>query len=357
MSWRTAFFSVVPSPYQRDLFAALARQPEVDLEVFYLEKAAPDSPWPEQSLQPYEHLLPGQWWALGSRRIHANWGLPSRRGYDVVVLNTLMSITGQWLMRTMPRGLPWFFWGERLGQGGAAHRWLSAPLRQARGIAAIGSAAERDYRARFPGPRVVNLPYHCNLAPFQLAAPRPAKEEVCFLFCGQMIARKGVDLLLQALTRLDARARLLLVGREADLPGWLAELPAEVRARVEYAGFQAPDALPGFFARADVFVLPSRYDGWGVVVNQALGSGLPIICSDAVGAAADLVEPERNGLIVPAGEEAPLAAAMQRLLDEPATRTAWGANSREKAVQWTPEAGARKWVQALASAIAPAKGR
>ena len=105
-----------------------------------------------------------------------------------------------------------------------------------------------------------------------------------------MIARKGVDLLLQAFARLDARARLLLVGREADLPGWLAALPAE-RARAAWStrASRPPEALPRFFARADVFVLPSRYDGWGVVVNQALGAGLPILCSDAVGAAADLV--------------------------------------------------------------------
>lgn len=343
---RAAFFSVVPSPYQRDLFAALAARPELDLEVFYLEAAAPDSPWPEKPLQPYERILPGGWFPLGSRRCHVNWGLPERRPRDVVVLNTLMSVTGQWLMRTMPRGVPWFFWGERLGRGGALHRRLSAPLHRASGIAAIGASAQADYAARFPEPSSFNIPYHCALAPFA-AAPRVPADEVRFLFCGQMIARKGMDLLLRAFAELDERARLLLVGREADLPGWLAALPAAVRARVEYAGFQPPEKLPELFARADVFVLPSRYDGWGVVVNQALGAGLPILCSDAVGAVADLVEPGANGLVLPAGDPAALATAMRRMLDEPATRSAWGDVSRTRAAAWTPEAGAGKWLAAF----------
>src|SRR5204863_7012159 len=101
--------------------------------------------------------------------------------------------------------------------------------------------------------------------------------------------------------------RLLLVGREAELPSLLAALPESVRARVRYAGFQAPESLPGFFAQADVFVLPSRYDGRGVVVNQALGAGLPVVVSDHAGAAHDLVRPLENGYHFPAGNSEALA--------------------------------------------------
>ncbi len=61
MSLRVAFICVVPSPYQRDLFAALAARPEVDLHVYYMERAAPDSPWPEKPLAAYEEYLKGFW--------------------------------------------------------------------------------------------------------------------------------------------------------------------------------------------------------------------------------------------------------------------------------------------------------
>ncbi len=350
---RVAFVSVVPSPYQRDLFHALAERAEVELSVFYLEAAAPDSPWPQRTLAPWEQILRGLWMPLGAARCHVNWPLPRLHDYDVVVMNTLMSLTGQWLMRTRLRGRPWIFWGERLGRGGALHQTLAAPLHRAAGIAAIGTFAEGDYRERFPEPRHFCIPYHCDLAAF-FAAPRRVREDglVVFLFCGQMIARKGVDLLLAAFQRIGDRARLLLVGREAELPALLAPLPAAVRERIVYAGFQPPEELPRFFAQADVFVLPSRYDGWGVVVNQAIGAGLPVVCSDMVGAGHDLVEDGVNGLKFRAGDGAALAEKMARFLDEPAIIETWGAASRQQARAWTPEVGAAKWVDAFQTVFA-----
>jgi glycosyltransferase involved in cell wall biosynthesis len=352
MKWRVAFLSVVPSPYQRDLFRALAARPEVELEVFYLERAAPDSPWPEAPLAPFEKVLPGFWLNLGGARVHLNRHLPDPRQFELVVLNTLMSVTAQLLLRGALRRSPWIFWGEKLARKGGWHDWLSAPLHRAAAIAAIGSAAQCDYRARFPGPRSFCIPYHCDLDPF-LAAPRPPRPngDVTFLMCGQMIARKGVDLLIEAFTRID-QSRLLLVGREAELPGLLASLSPDVRKRIEYAGFQPPEKLPELFARADVFVLPSRYDGWGVVVNQALGAGLPIICSDAVGAAHDLVDDEVNGMKFPCGDVVALTRMMQRLIDQPELIERWGRASRAKAPAWRPEAGAAKWIAAFGEVLA-----
>jgi glycosyltransferase involved in cell wall biosynthesis len=289
---------------------------------------------------------------MGSGRSHVNWPLPNLREFDVVVMNTLMSVTGQWLIRTALRHKPWFFWGERLGQRGGLQGVFAGALHRAAGIAAIGTFAEEDYRARFPEPRLFRIPYHCDLAPF-LATPRRVRtdDRVVFLFCGQMIARKGVDLLLAAFQQLGDTARLLLVGPEAELPQLLAPIPAAVRERIEFAGFQAPEDLPRFFAQADVFVLPSRYDGWGVVVNQALGAGMPIICSDMVGAGRDLVEEGVNGWRFPVGETAVLAERLQRFLQQPELVEQMGRASRQRAADWTPEAGAAKWVDAFQTVL------
>ena len=174
-----------------------------------------------------------------------------------------------------------------------------------------------------------------------------------FLFCGQMIARKGVDHLLAAFATLPENARLLLVGREAELPQMLAALTPSVRARVRYAGFQDPEALPPFFAQADVFVLPSRHDGWGVVVNQALGAGLPIIASDHVGAAHDLLREGENGFTFSAGDANALAAAMLRYAANPDLARAHGEASSRAAADWTPARGAERWAQALHTVCAP----
>lgn len=350
MPRRIGVFSVVPSPYQRDLFAALASRIEIDLRVFYLEAASPDSPWPEKPLAGYETVLPGFWFPLGGARVHVNWGLPDVRTFDLVIVNTLMSITAQRLMRGPLRSAPWIFLGEKLGHRGGWHDWLAAPLHHAAGIAAIGTLAQRDYAERFPEPRSFCLPYVCDLGGF-LAQPNHAlADEPVFLFCGQMIPRKGVDLLLNAFARLG-RGRLLLIGREADLPRLLAALPSAARERVTYAGFQPPEALPGFFSQADVFVLPSRHDGWGVVVNQALGAGLPVICSDQVGAGHDLVENGVNGVKFRAGDEGALLTAMQRFVDTPGRIAAFGEASRAKAREITPEAAATRWIETIESVL------
>lgn len=345
---KVAFVTVVPSPYQRDILRALSQRPEVELSVYYLEDSVPESPWPKHPPAPYEKILHGFWFHLGSGRCHVNWPLPSLRKYDIVVMNTLMSLTGQWLIRTALRNKPWIFWGERLGKRPGLHEKCAATLHRAAGIAAIGSFAEEDYRERFPEPQYFRIPYYCDLAPF-MAAPRRARNDgnTVFLFCGQMIARKGLDLLLTAFQRLGGAARLLLVGPEAQLHEFLAQLPQSVCDRIEYAGFQAPENLPKFFSRADVFILPSRYDGWGVVVNQALGAGMPIICSDMVGAGRDLVEKDVNGLIFPNGNAGALADCMQRFIHQPALIDTWGKASRRRAQNWTPEVGAAKWVEAF----------
>jgi glycosyltransferase involved in cell wall biosynthesis len=171
-----------------------------------------------------------------------------------------------------------------------------------------------------------------------------------FLFCGQMIERKAVDVLLLAFDRLISsgmKARLLLVGREAELPTFMKLVGAETKARIQYEGFQAPENLPKYFAQADVFVLPSRHDGWGVVVNQALAAGLPIIVSDAVGAGLDYVENGINGVRVEAGKVDALYEAMKSLIQNPEMAREWGVKSRERARTLTPESGADKWVRVV----------
>jgi len=163
-----------------------------------------------------------------------------------------------------------------------------------------------------------------------------------------MIARKGIDLLLKAfdmLTKEGLRFRLLLVGNEAELPGLLAALPAATRERIEFAGFQVPENLPPFFARADIFVLPSRHDGWGVVVNQALGAGLPCIVTQSVGAS-EVIREGFNGLIVPPNDERVLADAMRELARDTARRAHLAAGAAAGAADLSPEKAAEFWERA-----------
>jgi glycosyltransferase involved in cell wall biosynthesis len=295
---------------------------------------------------------------FGNARVHLNWGLPDLSEPHIVVLSTYATLTGQWLMRRL-RGKRWLFWGERLrrnsGLKDLIQRGLASPISQASGIVAIGRAAEEDYRRRFPNLRHFCIPYHCDLSSFHRIRPnRELGAPLTFLFCGQMIRRKGVDLLLRAFDRLVAEgfdARLLLVGREADLPSFLELVSPTTLSKIQYEGFQDPECLPESFAKSDVFVLPSRQDGWGVVINQALGASLPIITSNAVGAGLDLVDNGYNGICVPANDEGALYQAMKVFVSNPELARQWGERSLNRAHDLTPKAGAEKWVRAFDSFI------
>jgi glycosyltransferase involved in cell wall biosynthesis len=357
--YKAMFITIVPSPYQRDLFGALDARDDVELSVYYMEAASPDSPWPDKSLRSFERIMPGFWVPFGGARGHVNWGLSDLSKPDIVVVSTFTSLTGQWLMRGRLRKKRWLYWGERLQRNSGLKEGiqsaLAAPILHASGVVGIGRAAEEDYHRRFPNLPHFSIPYHCDLSAF-FAIRRifRANAPITFLFCGQMIRRKGVDLLLRAFDRIISNgidARLLLVGREAELPQFLATVSSDTRSKICYEGFQAPEELPGYFEKSDVFVLPSRHDGWGVVINQALAAGLPIITSDAVGAGLDLVESGNNGMRVAACDPDALYDAMETLALNSDIAHEWGQRSREKARDLTPEAGAQKWVQVFDSVL------
>jgi poly(glycerol-phosphate) alpha-glucosyltransferase len=352
-------YSVVASPYQRDLFYALSCLPGISLQVYYLEQASPDAPWPQQRLHAYEKILPGTFLSWGISRFHVHWHLPQVEQADVIILNGYQSSVAQIILRSYADRIPCIFWGETMvatskGLKGMIQQGLARGLNRCRAIAAIGSRATETYRHQFPHLPIFDIPYYCDLSAFRQDVPLRPRQPMTILFCGQMIQRKGVDLLLQSFDRLveaGADVRLLLVGQEAELPQMRQSLSDAAQSRIDYAGFQAPESLPQFFRQADLFVLPSRYDGWGVVVNQALGAGLPIVCSDAVGAAKDLVEPGVNGAIVPAGNAEALHDAIAVYLDQPHLLQLASHASLQKAETVTPETGARQWLKIFSQVV------
>ena len=114
--------------------------------------------------------------------------------------------------------------------------------------------------------------------------------------------------------------------------------------------------MRNFYAGSDVVVIPSIptrdfREPWGLVANEAFNQGVPVIASDAVGAAAGgLIEHERTGLVVPAGDPDALARALRRLRDEPALRARLGAAGRESVRAYTHA----DWAAGMARAVASA---
>lgn len=137
------------------------------------------------------------------------------------------------------------------------------------------------------------------------------------LFLGQVTRRKGIDLVLEAVRRLaDAPLRLDVVGPvQTDLPAWIANDP-----RIVFHGSVARSRVADFYARADLFLFPTRSDGFGLTQLEALGAGVPVIASTRCGA---VVADGVNGRVLPSLGAGALADGLADVLAAPADLTRW----------------------------------
>src|SRR3954447_3443019 len=168
------------------------------------------------------------------------------------------------------------------------------------------------------------------------------------LFVGRLVPEKGIDALLTAWRRasLPAGSSLAFAGTGPLTPNG---------PNVHALGRIERDELPPLYSAADVLVLPSVptatfREPWGLVSNEAMHQGTPVIASDAVGAAAGgLVVDGQTGMVVPAGDADALAARLTALAGAPDLRERLGAAARTKVAAYTPERWAEGMSQALAS--------
>jgi glycosyltransferase involved in cell wall biosynthesis len=103
---------------------------------------------------------------------------------------------------------------------------------------------------------------------------------------------------------------------------------------VYFAGFQDPSHLPKYYGVADVFVLPSQCEPWGLVVNEAMASGLPVIATGKVGAARDLIVEGENGYLVPENDPVALASAIDRACESEQHLLLLGEKARGTVQSW-----------------------
>lgn len=157
---------------------------------------------------------------------------------------------------------------------------------------------------------------------------------VTILFVGKLIERKRPFDLLRAFADLDADldASLVFVGDgdlRSSMESWCRSKEVD---DVVFAGFRNQQELPRFYEAGDVFALPSSYDPSPKVLNEAMNFDLPIIASDGVGSAADLVQD--NGFVYPTGAIDKLANHLEYLVSNPDERDAMGKRSGQIVNEW-----------------------
>lgn len=161
------------------------------------------------------------------------------------------------------------------------------------------------------------------------------------LYAGKLTRQKRIGDLIEAFRRVrhDTDAVLVIAGSGPD-ESRLRELASGMRDRVRFLGFRNQTELPRVYAAADLFVLPSGDESWGLVVNEAMAAGLAVIVSDDIGAAPDLVDGKDTGIVYPCGDVDRLAEALERLLAAPAERERMGRNAAKLIERWSIDASA-----------------
>ncbi|HTV09727.1 MAG TPA: glycosyltransferase family 4 protein [Candidatus Aquilonibacter sp.] len=392
-SVRLAYLVSHPIQYQAPLLRRIAREPGIDLTVFFGS---------DFSVRGYQDQ---------GFNVEVQWDVPLLDGYrseflprlrDSGTVSPLNPISRGILQRLrMPDGAPAFdaLWVHGYASVNAlqgifaasalgipvllrAESWLADRPRHPATLAAkelffrmlrpaiaaalpIGSR-NREYWARYFGPDMPQflMPYAVDNAYFaaraqnadtaklraelQLSPNRPV-----ILFASKLQQRKHADHLLEAYHRLcfssDPGPYLVIVGDGEE------RQPLETRATelgldgVRFAGFRNQSELPAFFALAQVFVLPSRHEPWGLIVNEAMACGCCVVVSDDVGAHTDLITNGVEGFVYPTGNIEALTNALRQVLSVPGQARRMGEAARSRIAGWDFEADVRGLRAALAA--------
>ena len=166
--------------------------------------------------------------------------------------------------------------------------------------------------------------------------PDAAHSPLRLLFVGNCSRLKGLDYLIGALSLLrDVELTLDVVGDVRIKPRYYKTMVQQVKAlgldkRVTFHGAISREEMGAFYSRADIFTFPSLYEGFGIVLGEAMHAGLPIVAT-RTGPIDEIVREGENALIVPPADKASLAGAIRTLAGDPTMRKTFGRRSRELA--------------------------
>ena len=391
-AFRLAVVNSHPIQYFAPLYAYLNRDPDLDVTALYCTdvslRGATDQgfgrsiTWDVDLLTGYRsvflgerarRLTPGGFWSLICPQV---WSEIRSGHYDAVVLHGYnYAATVLALIAARTKRLPVLMRSEthlRLRRNVWSRRLrdvlLTVAYRYVDGFLAIGTANRAYYRALgVPAHKIFDVPYSVDndrfIAGAALGSAQRAKIREKFglpingpvvLYASKLMRRKHPDDVIRAMSMLRDKgqaATLFMVGTgemEQELRALAESLAVE---NVVFGGFVNQAELPGVYAASDVFVLPSDNEPWGLVVNEVMCAGIPVVVSDEVGCVTDLVKDGVNGYHMKAGDVSSLAMAIEKLLTDEHRRKRMGAASRSIIGNWGYEQCRRGLTAALEGVV------
>jgi len=349
-----------PIQYQAPLLRRIASEPGIELQVLF--ERIPDAS--------------GAYDAGFGRRVA--WDLPLTDGYDFLLAKSISAVKRAlrqtdvlWLhgwnsflkLRALDAArrmrVPVLMRAENTlsampdgtGLRGIFKRlYVNWIFRRCAGFLCVGSDNRRYYEAHdLEASRLFFMPYAVDNDVFRTQADEAMASEPLLrgklgldpgrpviLFAGKLQRRKHPETLLDAFSRLDRDALgqpyLLYIG-DGELSQILQGMARRYGDDVRLLGFRNQTEMPAFYSLADVFVLASECEPWGLAVNEAMNGGAAVIVSDCCGCAADLVD-ETCGAVVPAADAVALTSTLTDILAVPGRAAAMGAVARTRIAEW-----------------------
>ena len=375
---RLLMLSEIISPYRIPVFNALAKNSALDLHVVFLaETDAELRRWPvyKNEIRFSCEVLPSWRLRAGPCRVLLNWGLRSslrKFGPDTVICGGY-NYVASWLALSWARRhhVEFILWSESNEQD-ARRGWALVESTKSHFLArcdrfvvpgkasfaylqSLGSAREKITVA----PNAVDNRWFAVHSDSIRARPDEFRAEYGLpsrfvIFAGRLVRAKGVFDLLDAYGRLedDIRSEIGLVfAGDGECRRELERRAERIRpGRVCFPGFVHREELAGLFALAEVLILPTHSDTWGLVVNEAMACSLPIILTSVAGCSTDLVEQGWNGYIVPPRDPERLSLAIRSLIQSSELRRQMSERALERIQDYSPEACAAGLAAAALSA-------
>jgi glycosyltransferase involved in cell wall biosynthesis len=378
MTRKAVILTEIIAPYRIPVFNALARRAELDLHVVFLAET-------DETLRQWRvyrdeirfshEVLPSWRWRAGNINVLLNRGLwpalSKARPHVLVCGGYAYAASWAAMLWARRHGVEFVLWSESnrhdARRGRAWVEWLKAYfLRHCDRFVVPGKASLEYLRLLgSPADKIVTAPNAVDNDWFAAESGNARlhssglREKLnlpsrFILFVGRLVPEKGIFDLLAAYAKLESGLRsgvgLVYAGDGVAREELKQRAKGVNPGNVCFPGFAQREDLAGLYGLAEALVLPTHSDPWGLVVNEAMACGLPIIVTSVAGCSADLVDDGWNGYVVPPGDPEKLSMAIRSILLEPELQMQMRARSLERIRNYSPETCADGLAAAMISA-------
>jgi len=351
--YKVALIHNIISPYRVPFFEKLANHPFIDLSVYFCAKTHKHRMWDIQQSNKYKYkILSGVTLEFAGIQYHINPSIILKLiggDYDIIIINGAMNFTMQisFIISRLLK-IPIILWSEGIESSQSLVRKIIDPIikyviRKVDAIVVPGTKS-RDFhitqganpRKIFIAPNIIDNEFFIKQSAKFRKDRKKIKKNLAIqnkkiiLYVGQLIKRKGVKYLIDAYEKLkkDKKDICLIIVGDGPEKNEL-EQRSKRTEDIYFMGWVSEEEKIKYYSISDLFILPTLQDVWGLVINEAMCLGLPVISTYTAGASFDLIMQGKNGFVVEEANTEQLHLAMKKILSDEKLAKRMGKKSLE----------------------------